>query len=262
MTNIQVKYANQQPHQLIEIEGQRVLTTAQLAQSYGTSEKLIRQNFGNNKARYKEGKHCILLRGDKLRTFKRDFENLGFAPNLNKLYLWTEKGALLHAKSLNTGRAWEAYEMLVDEYYRLVKHVQKLDTPLPADPIALALQAALDTRQEVQDIKQDVQELKDSMRINTHQEKQLQDMAKQRVLKALGGYNSPAYKAMSKKVFPTVWRDFKNKFDLPTYRALQAKQFEEAKFFLSIWEPSSSMRYDIAVHNRQLQLAVFNQTNS
>jgi len=28
MTNIQVKYANQQPHQLIEIEGQRVLTTA------------------------------------------------------------------------------------------------------------------------------------------------------------------------------------------------------------------------------------------
>ena len=153
MTNIQVTCAIQQPQQLIEIEGQRVLTTAQLAQSYGTSEKLIRQNFGNNKARYKEGKHCILLRGDKLRTFKRDFENLGFAPNLNKLYLWTEKGALLHAKSLNTGRAWEAYEMLVDEYSRFVKHVQKLDTPLPADPIALALQAALDTRQEVQDIK-------------------------------------------------------------------------------------------------------------
>ena len=51
-------------------------------------------------------------------------------------------------------------------------------------------------------------------------------------------------------------------FKETTYRALQAKQFEEAKFFLSIWEPSSSMRYDIAVHNRQLQLAVFNQTNS
>ena len=30
------------------------------------------------------------------------------------LYLWTEKGALLHAKSLNTDKAWEVYDYLVD----------------------------------------------------------------------------------------------------------------------------------------------------
>ena len=32
-------------------------------------------------------------------------------------YLWTEKGALLHAKSLNTDQAWQAYEVLVDTYF-------------------------------------------------------------------------------------------------------------------------------------------------
>lgn len=35
----------------------------------------------------------------------------------NKLYLCTEKGALLHAKSLNTDRAWEVYDYLVDFYF-------------------------------------------------------------------------------------------------------------------------------------------------
>ena len=29
-----------------------------------------------------------------------------------KLYLWTEKGALLHAKSLNNDKAWEVYDWL------------------------------------------------------------------------------------------------------------------------------------------------------
>lgn len=38
-------------------------------------------------------------------------------PRVNRLYLWTEKGALLHAKSLNTDKVWEVY-YLVDFYFR------------------------------------------------------------------------------------------------------------------------------------------------
>lgn len=107
---------------IIEQEGQRVLTTAQLAESYGATDRKIVDNFNNNKTRYKEGKHFILLSGNELKEFKSENENFGFASNLNKLYLWTEKGAWLHAKSLNTDKAWDAYEMLVDEYYALKKN--------------------------------------------------------------------------------------------------------------------------------------------
>ena len=38
--------------------------------------------------------------------------------NLNVLYLWTERGALLHAKSLTTDKAWEVYGELVETYFR------------------------------------------------------------------------------------------------------------------------------------------------
>lgn len=39
-------------------------------------------------------------RGDDLKTFKSEYGNSVVAENINKLYLWTEKGALLHAKFL------------------------------------------------------------------------------------------------------------------------------------------------------------------
>jgi hypothetical protein len=35
-----------------------------------------------------------------------------------QLYLWTERGALMLAKSINTDVAWEAYERLVDFYFQ------------------------------------------------------------------------------------------------------------------------------------------------
>ena len=96
----------------------RGLTTQQIADAYGTDSKTISYNFNHNKDRYTEGKHFILLEGDDLRAF-REIHDL--PSNLNKLYLWTEKGAFLHAKSLNTDKAWEVYDHLVDTYFNRKK---------------------------------------------------------------------------------------------------------------------------------------------
>lgn len=95
---------------VIERQGLRVLTTAQLAECYGTDSKVISYNYNHNKDRYEEGKHYICLTGDELRAF-REIHDL--PKNLNRTYLWTERGALLHAKSLNTGKAWEVYGELL-----------------------------------------------------------------------------------------------------------------------------------------------------
>ena len=55
---------------VIEQEGQRVLTTKQLAEFYGADVKKIHDNFANNKERYVEGKHFYCLEGESLREFK------------------------------------------------------------------------------------------------------------------------------------------------------------------------------------------------
>lgn len=102
----------------IEYQNQRILSTAQLAEAYEADQQIIVNNFNRNKDRYTEGKHYFLLDGTNLKDFRAK-NQIDLPPNLNKYYLWTEKGAWLHAKSLNTDQAWEAYEMLVDEYYRI-----------------------------------------------------------------------------------------------------------------------------------------------
>lgn len=103
---------------ITEYKGTRVLTTSQIATMYGTDTKTISYNFSYNKKKYIEGKHYIKLEGTELKTFKASRE----IPDCHKysahLYLWTEKGALLHAKSLNTDKAWEVYDYLVDFYFR------------------------------------------------------------------------------------------------------------------------------------------------
>lgn len=104
--------------QITEYQGTRILTTSQIATMYGTDSKTISYNFSYNKKKYIEGKHYIKLEGTELKTFKASRE----IPDCHKysahLYLWTEKGALLHAKSLNTDKAWEVYDYLVDFYFR------------------------------------------------------------------------------------------------------------------------------------------------
>jgi mRNA-degrading endonuclease toxin of MazEF toxin-antitoxin module len=108
---------------VIEHKGQRVLTTQQLAEKYETEPQVITNNFNRNKERYQIGIHYFILEGQDLKGF-RATNQFDFSLNLNKLYLWTEKGCLFHAKSLGTDKAWEVYEMLIDTYFRIKELAQ------------------------------------------------------------------------------------------------------------------------------------------
>ena len=102
----------------VEVKGMKVLTTRQIAEAYGVSKDKIIYNFNYNKDRYVLGKHYIEVFGEELRRLKRTCEIQSSFKYAKTLYLWTEKGALLPAKSLNTDKAWEVYDYLVDFYFR------------------------------------------------------------------------------------------------------------------------------------------------
>ena len=64
------------------------------------------------------GKHYIAVEGDEMRHLRTSPQFEGELKKVSKAYFWTEKGALLHAKSLNTDKAWQVYDYLVDFYFR------------------------------------------------------------------------------------------------------------------------------------------------
>lgn len=118
----------------VEVKGMKVLTTRQIAEAYGVSKDKIIYNFNYNKDRYVLGKHYIEVFGEELRRLKRTCEIQSSFKYAKTLYLWTEKGALLHAKSLNTDKAWEVYDYLVDFYFR-AKEEPKKTKPVPVDTV-------------------------------------------------------------------------------------------------------------------------------
>lgn len=147
---------------ITEYQGTRVLTTSQIATMYGTDSKTISYNFSYNKKKYIEGKHYIKLEGTELKTFKASRE----IPDCHKysahLYLWTEKGALLHAKSLNTDKAWEVYDYLVDFYFRATEKAVSEKTETKPEPVKKP------SGREVVDVPENIKIQKAIMEVKKH----------------------------------------------------------------------------------------------
>lgn len=138
----------------VSYQEQRILLTSQIAEAYETAPDLITKNFNRNKDRYTEGKHYYCLEGEELRAFKSTTGQIDLSlSKVNKLYLWTEKGAFLHAKSLNTDKAWEVYDHLVDTYFNAKEQKAALQNLSPQ------LQLLINIELEQQKIQAEVKAL-------------------------------------------------------------------------------------------------------
>lgn len=113
----------------VEHEGQRVLTTQQLAEGYGVDPQIITNNFNRNKERYLPNVHYFALDGEGKRAFINQNQFDVGLKNAQNVYLWTQRGALYHAKSLNTDRAWKVYDVLVDTYFEITAIKKQLRSP-------------------------------------------------------------------------------------------------------------------------------------
>lgn len=152
---------------IVEYQNQRVLLTSQLAKSYETTTRRISENFNANKERYVEEKHFYCLEGDALRNFRANTEITDLPSNINKLYLWTEKGALLHAKSLNTDKAWEVYDRLVETYFRAKEVMPKLNNLSPQLQLLINMEIEQNKmKEQIQEVKTEVQGIRDVVAIN------------------------------------------------------------------------------------------------
>ncbi|CAK0740530.1 conserved hypothetical protein [Azospirillaceae bacterium] len=120
----------------IAYKGQPVMTTERLAEALGATPKMLSDNYQNNKARFAEGDHLFVVKGDELKQLKASPKFSGqFQPTAPKALLWTERGAFRHAKCLNTPEAWQAYEKLEDTYFA-VKAGRLLPAPITVQKIA------------------------------------------------------------------------------------------------------------------------------
>ena len=236
-----------------EYKEQRVLTTQQIAEAYGTNTDAISRNFTNNKERYTEGKHYICLIGDELRKARASGKIYGLPQNANKFYLWTEKGAFLHAKSLNTEKAWEVYDRLVDSYF-IKKSNEK---PLSAlDQLRLQSQAIMEVDEKVDALNRELQEFKTEMPILGMEIDKITEEVHKRGVNALGGKESNAYndRSLRGKVYSDIYRELKRQFGITSYKAIRRNQCDLAIAIISEYELPFVLAEQVKDCNAQLNM--------
>lgn len=226
--------------QITEYKNIRVLTTQQIAEAYGSDTRVISNNFNRNKERYIEGKHYICLEGEELKDFKTNHQ-FDESSRINKLYLWTEKGAFLHAKSLNTDTAWEVYDRLVDNYFNKKKPMS------PVEMMRIQLGMIDDHEGRIADLEQ-------NMTIDYGQQMSLGDIVNRVVVDVLGGKDSNAYHEIGRKVFAECNRDLKHYFNVNARNNVPKKKFDEAIDYVKNWQPCTNTRIMIQDCNAQMRM--------
>lgn len=231
-----------------EYKNIRVLTTQQIAEAYETDVKIISKNFGRNKERYIEGKHFICLEGEELKEFKtnRHFDE---SSRINKLYLWTEKGAFLHAKSLNTDKAWEVYDRLVDEYFEK----PKLPSWTMDDKIQILAQGNIELKEKIDAVNDDLQEFKRDMPLLALECQKITKAKNQKVVPMLGGKDAPAYKdnSLRQLVYSDIDAQLRREFGVNTYKAIKRNQCDVAIKIINEYELPMYLKDRIDNENAQ-----------
>lgn len=216
-----------------EYKNIRVLTTQQIAEAYESDVRIISNNFNRNKERYVEGKHFVCLEGEELKAFKTN-HHFDESSRINKLYLWTEKGAFLHAKSLNTDRAWEVYDRLVDEYFEK----PKLPSWTMDDKIQILAQGNIELKEKIEAVNDDLQEFKRDMPLLALECQKITKAKNQKVVPILGGKNAPAYKdnSLRQQVYSDIDAQLRREFGVNTYKAIKRNQCDVAIKIINEYE--------------------------
>lgn len=175
----------------------------------------------------------------------------------------SEEGFAIVAMSYTTPEAMKMKVKFIEEFKRMRMFIQEQHAkPLSAkEQLKASMRLSLETSEEVETLKVEVSEVKETvqnlvntMRIDGSQEAQIRKRGNEAVMKALGGKDANAYKQLSKHVFSAFWRDFKDHFEIPRYGDLPRSRFAEGIKFISIWQPSTSLRMDITTCNGQQHL--------
>lgn len=242
----------------IKFKDQNVITTELLADVYGTDVNNIQVNFKNHKDNFKEGKHYFLLKGEVLKDFKNHLNNIQLVgKRASSLYLWTERGANRHCKILDTDKAWEQFDNLEETYFKVKENpYMNLSKELQAIFMMDKKQQELKKGQEV--LTEKVTNLENKMTINYELAENIRSEVSAKAICSLGGYNSPAYKKLSKKAYSAIHRDLKGYFKVNSYKNLSVKRYEEAINYIQGWTPGTNLRLEIKEINDQIEFSIIN----
>ena len=122
--------------------------------------------------------------------------------------------------------------------YKTQQYIEALDDRLKQDPyenLSTEMKALLMHDKKIQAIQKEVLQVREDIRcvkaiaekstIDYEQQENIRTLVNQRGTEILGGKTAPAYKSMIKKIFQSLWRDYKKYFKVNSYKNTAIKDY-------------------------------------
>ena len=95
------------------------------------------------------------------------------------------------------------------------------------------------------------------MTVDYSQQLILHEIAKSVVINAMGGKDMPAYKDSSLRsmVFAQIWKDYKDYFEVNSYKNTARVEFDKAKEYLKNWKVQGKILREIESSNGQISFS-------
>jgi hypothetical protein len=237
-----------------EYEGKKVVTFKEIDTIHERSEGTAGRNFRTNKKHFIEGVDYFEVCADEIRRNKI----LELSPKAHQdMVLISESGYLMLVKSFTDDLAWDVQRDLVNKYFRTTENpFLNMSKELQAIFTVDKKQQELEKGQEV--LTKKVTNLENKMTINYELAENIRSEVSAKAVHSLGGYNSPAYKKLSKKAYSALHRDLRGYFKVNSYKNLSVKRYEEAINYIQGWTPGTNLRLEIKEMNNQIEFEMVN----
>lgn len=210
-----------------------------------------KRNFNDNKFN-SDGTERFIEGIDFFKVNKKDVGTnfvltFGFEEKAPSGILITESGYLMLVKSLTDDLAWQVQRELVNNYFR-----QKTNNSIKI--IALIHEEVGQLIDETAKNSGRITNLENNMTIDYGQQLTLQEIAKSRAVKVIGGMEKPAYKNKSLRgsAFSQIWKDYKDYFRVNSYKNTLKVDYSKAKEYLERWTAQGKLLREIEDANNQL----------
>ncbi|BDR81063.1 Rha family transcriptional regulator [Clostridium tetani] len=200
-----------------------------------------------------------ILEGSNLSSQKFFIEStyINIQNKVQPCYLLTRKGCDMVANKLTGEKGVLFTAEYVTRFEEMEQVLKKSMKPLsPMDQLKLQYQVLEEHQEKLITIESKVISLENNMTIDYGQQLVLQELAKAKAIKEMGGKENYCYRdrSLRSKVFSSVWKDFKDYLAVNSYRNTAKKDFDKAKEYLKDWKAQGKLLREIEEMNSQIVL--------
>ncbi|MCC0669269.1 ORF6C domain-containing protein [Clostridioides sp. ZZV14-6153] len=231
-------------------EDKKCMTDKTISEIHNQPNRKIRERIKDNIKRFKDDIDYIdikrVLETDTLIELGYSKQSITQADNI---FLLSERGYSKLIKIMDTDLAWEIHDKIMDEYFTMKK---KLNDPFenlsPELKVIIKLeqrQAELESGQ--QELEEKVNVLYDFSTIDYNQQETIRSLVNRRVIQVYQCLNFSAYEdaKLRKRVYFSLWKDYRKKFGVNSYKNTAKKNYDNAIKFIENWEPNYDLSNEI-----------------